>query len=301
MALISLAIYDTPENGRSELTRRTLESLLDTVDFTRHRVFLSVNASTPETEDAIKAFSKNAVRLVSKTEKTARGNDTVETVKNPVCIIRNAGNIGTARAINQAWKHRQPDECAIKMDNDVVIHRSGWVDEMEEAIARMPQIGIIGLKRKDLLESPTNPDPQFRSTLMEVPHQRGQKNLYIEVVQHVMGTCQMYSPALLARIGYLYQPGLYGFDDALSAIRCKVAGFLNVFLCGVEIDHIDPGGTEHTEWKRVKAGEDSPEYNRLKQGYLSGTIPVYYDADGRQTMEPALPARAWLTHSLSTR
>lgn len=281
MSLISIAIYDTPENGRSELTRRTLESLLQTVDFTRHRVFLIVNAATEETNDSIKYF--------------------YDSLHLPCMVIRNETNVGTARAINQAWKYRQPGEHAIKMDNDVVIHRAGWVDEMEEAISRDPKIGIIGLKRKDLWETPWHPDPTQRSAMRMLPHEAGQKWIIVEYVNHVMGTCQMYNAALLDKIGYLYQPGLYGFDDSLAAIRCKVAGFKSCFLHGYEIDHIDPGGNEFTEWKRRKAGEDSPEYHRLKDGYLSGSISIYYDADGAQPVEPVLPRRSWLTPNLSTR
>lgn len=297
MSLISIAIFDTPENGRSELTRRTLESLLQTVDFTRHRVFLVVNAATPETEAAIDAFRSGIIEM----KYNPIPPDTNGANFATATIIRNKENKGTARAINRAWKHRQPGEHAIKMDNDVVIHRSGWVDEMEEAISRDPKIGIIGLKRKDLWETPWHPDPTQRSAMRMLPHEAGQKWIIVEDVNHVMGTCQMYNAALLDKIGYLYQPGLYGFDDSLAAIRCKVAGFTSCFLHGYEIDHIDPGGNEHTEWKRRKAGEDSPEYHRLKDGYLSGSISIYYDADGAQPVEPVLPLRSWLMPNLSTR
>lgn len=303
MALLSIAIFDTPENGRSELTRRTLEGLLDTVDFERHRVFLVVNAATEETEAAIKDFSSKAVRFVTKSVQTVRGSDYIETIKTPVQIIKNAENVGTARAINQAWKLRYPGEHAIKMDNDVVIHRKGWIDEMEEAISRDPKIGIIGLKRKDLWETPWHPDPAQRSTLRMLPHEAGQKWLIVEDVNHVMGTCQMYNSALLEKIGYLYQPRLYGFDDSLAAIRCRVAGFKSCFLHGYEIDHIDPGGTAFTQWKRDVAGEDSAEYNRLKTGYLNGTIGIYYDADGNNqtTVDSFQPGYIARTPNYSTR
>ena len=298
-----MAIFDTPENGRAELTRRTLESLTDTVDFYKHRLFLVINAATPETMAAIKTFSAKAVSRVHETPKA--GGVGME-AKNPVTVIRNSENVGTARAINQAWKHKYPGENAIKMDNDVVIHRSGWVDEMEEAISRDPRIGIIGLKRKDLWETPWHPNPDHRSTLRMLPHEAGQKWLIVEDVNHVMGTCQMYSAALLEKIGYLYQRGLYGFDDSLAAIRCKVAGFNSCFLQGVEIDHIDPGGNDFTQWKRDKAGEDSPEYHRLKAGYLNGTIGVYYDADGNNpttldTVERSVPRYSWAAPNLHTR
>ncbi len=210
-------------------------------------------------------------------------------------------NIGTARAVNKGWKHRQPGEMCIKMDDDVVIHRAGWVDEMEEALQRDPKIGIIGLKRKDLWETPWHPDPTQRSAVMMLPHQAGQKWIIVEDVNHVMGTCQAYSPALLEKIGYLYQPRLYGFDDSLAAIRCKVAGFRSCFLHGYEIDHIDPGGDAYTQEKRDLAGQDSAEFHRIKAGYLNGTIGIYYDADGNNPTTVEQPGYKWTLPNLQTR
>ena len=113
------------------------------------------------------------------------------------------------------------------MDNDVVIHQAGWVEKLEACIERDPQIGIIGLKRKDCIESPDRTD-FYKSELMMLPHIPGEEWLIVEKVNHVMGTCQMYNSKLIDRIGGLYQmDGLYGFDDSLAAVRCKLAGFYN--------------------------------------------------------------------------
>jgi len=273
MALIGMATYCTEQNNRAPLLKQTLNSLLQTVDFQKHRIFIIVNSAVPESVDAIFQFGKAVGPALE--------------------VIYPVENIGTARAVNKGWKHRMPGEMAIKMDDDVVIRRSGWVDEMEEALSRMPRIGIIGLKRKDLLESPNATDQAFRSSLHEVPHKPGEKNIYVEVVNHVMGTCQAYSPALLDKIGYLYQPGLYGFDDSLAGVRCKVAGFVSCFLCGIEIDHIDPGGNQYTQEKRDIAGRDMAEYHRLKNGYQNGTIGIYYDADGNNPTTVETPGYKW--------
>lgn len=276
-----MATFCTEQNNRAPLLKRTLESLLQTVDFSSHRIFIIVNSAVPESVDAIFRFGKAvgpALEVIYPTE-----------------------NIGTAKAVNKGWKHRVPGEMCIKMDDDVVIHRAGWVDEMEEALQRDPKIGIIGLKRKDLWETPWHPDPQQRSTMRMLQHQAGQKWIIVEDVNHVMGTCQAYSPALLEKIGYLYQPRLYGFDDSLAAIRCKVAGFRSCFLHGYEIDHIDPGGDAYTQYKRDVAGEDSAEYHRIKTGYLNGTIGIYYDADGNNPTTVEQPGYQWTIPNLQTR
>lgn len=256
MALIAMAIFDTPENQRAPMTRQTLESLYRTVNFSRHRVILVINAATEETSDAIIYFGRQI-------------GDALE-------VIYLEQNVGTARAINKAWQKRQPGEHAVKMDNDVVIHCADWADEMEDAIAAAPSIGIIGLKRKDCWENPEHENPFYRSTLKMLPHTPGHRWRVVEQVNHVIGTCQMYSDSLLEKIGYLYQPGLYGWDDVLAAERCAAAGYISCFLPHIDIDHIDPGATPYQGWKERTAWEGKAEVDRLREGYKNGSIAIYY-------------------------
>lgn len=252
--LIAMAVHDTDENGRTEYTERTIEESLLTLDPWR-KAWIIDNGSCEKTK-----------KLLAKYERGGKIN-----------LITLPENIGTAKAVNLAWRHRQAGQHCVKMDNDVVIHSTTWVDELEECINCDPRIGIVGLKRKDCWENPEHPDPFYRSRLITLPHVGGQPWINVEAVNHVMGTCQLYNSALLDRIGYLYQPRLYGFDDALAAVRCKVAGFYSCFLPHIRIDHIDRGDTAYQGWKEKHAGEDMDEYNRLKNGYISGTIDIYSD------------------------
>lgn len=252
MALIAMAVWDTEENGRTEYTARTIDSLYQTVDTRKHRIIVVDNGSCEATKKLLASNSR-------------------------IEVIRLHENIGTAKAVNKAWQLRKPNEHCIKMDNDVVIHVNVWADQMEEAIRRDPSIGIIGLKRKDCWEKPSR-DDFYKSELYMLPQVTGEPWVVVEKVNHVMGTCQMFNSALLDKIGYLYQPRLYGFDDALAAIRCQVAGFYSCFLPHIEIDHIDTGETSYQGWKEKHAREDMAEYNRLKNGYINGTIPIYSEA-----------------------
>lgn len=252
MALIAMAVYDTEENERTQYTQRTLASLIQTVDLNRHRIFVIDNGSCQETKAFLDKFP-NSINLIT----------------SPV-------NLGTAEAINLAWKHRQPGEHAVKMDNDVEFYRAGWVDELEEAIERDPRIGICGLKRKDCIERPDRTD-WYKSELYLLPHELGQRWIIGEKVNHVMGTCQMYSSALLDRIGYLFQPRLYGYDDALAAVRCHLAGFINVFLPHIEIDHIDPGDKPYQKWKEAEANKDFQAYEHIVRQYKTWERPIYYN------------------------
>lgn len=256
MALIAMAVFDTEDNDRTKYTQRTLESIYQTVDSALHRVIVVDNASCEETKDIL-----NHHVLLGTIDQ----------------LITLDENVGTARAVNKAWQLRQPKEHCIKMDNDVVIHQSGWADEMERAISRDPSIGIVGLKRKDCWEKPSR-DDFYKSELHMLPQKAGEPWVVVEKVNHVMGTCQMFNSALLDKIGYLYQPRLYGFDDSLAAVRCQVAGFYSCFLPHIEIDHIDTGDTSYQKWKEGHAGEDMRTFNELKNAYLNGSKPIYSEA-----------------------
>jgi GT2 family glycosyltransferase len=254
MALIAMCCYDTEENGRSKYTKATLEMLFDTVDFDKHRLIIVDNDSCEETKHIISEFLTCT-------------NSNVE-------AIELDENIGTARAINKAWALRKKGEHLIKMDNDCLVNYSGWVDEMEEVIARDPSIGILGLKRKDLLENPWRTD-HFKSTLRMLPHVNGQPWIIVEDVEHVIGTCQMYNHRLIDKIGGLMQPGVYGFDDTLAAVRCKLAGFKNSFLPHIDIEHIDYKETPYWQEKKDLAMRDMPEFNQMKADLISGKLNTF--------------------------
>jgi hypothetical protein len=108
-----------------------------------------------------------------------------------------------------------------------------------------------------------------------LPHYKGQRWIIVEDVAHVIGTCQMYNYRLIDKIGGMMQPGIYGFDDTLAAVRCKVSGFRNSFLPHIEIDHIDTGENPYQKEKERLAGNDMAEFNRLKDDILMGRLNPY--------------------------
>lgn len=262
-SLIAMAVYDTEENGRTELTIKTLESIRKTCDIhrsTSNSLVIIDNNSCKSTKDYLKKFEWDSIELFHEN----------------VDVIYNETNVGTAKAINQAWRLRQPGGHLIKIDNDVVIHQAGWVEKLEQCIERDPSIGIIGLKRKDCIESPDRTD-FYKSELMMLPHKPGEPWLQVEKVNHVMGTCCMFNSALVDKIGGLYQmDSLYGFDDSLAAVRCQLAGFYNCFYPHIEIDHIDPGTTDYQKWKEGYAGERMQQYNITVQKLRTGEQSIYY-------------------------
>jgi glycosyltransferase involved in cell wall biosynthesis len=264
MALIAMAVFDTEENKRSQYTLATLRNIFQTVDFCKHRLIIVDNNSCEETKKIIEYFlTRSAAESFN------------NRYYNNLQVITLPENIGTARAINQAWKIRNEGEHAIKMDNDIIIHSSGWVDEMEQAIRRQPQIGIVGLKRKDLIQTTWHEDSNYRSELIMLPHNAGEKWITFEKTNDVIGTCTMFNSALLNRVGWSYQPGLYGYEDTLFCHRSHLAGFMNGFLNHIEIEHIDAGATPYQNWKEKHSSEHTNEMIRIFREYVTGKRNIY--------------------------
>lgn len=265
-----MACYDTDANGRSEYTEKTLISLAQTVDWSRNRLVVVDNGSCSTTKGILKRFEELGALKVS-------GNFgwKIHGMK----VITNTENLGTARAVNQGLRLREPGEYCVKIDNDVVIHSSGWVQEMGEAMERCPEIGVLGLKRKDLAQYPTNPNLTFRSEMVMLPHETGQKWIYVEKSADIIGTCTMLNWRLLDKVGFMWQPGLYGFDDQLMALRSTMSGFWNAFLSHIEIEHIDTGSNPYSAEKVALANEVWGIYTGIHNEYLNGTRDIYYDGE----------------------
>lgn len=260
--LIVMATYCTKENQRFLLARRTLLNLVDNALFRKNRLVVMDNGSDDgDMKELCEYYGDRKKHLPC-----------------DITYIRNYENRGTARAINRGLQMREPGEVCCKIDDDVIIRSDTWIAEIEEAFRRDSKLGIIGLKRKDLAESPSAIEKWYRSSLKMLPHKPGESWMVVEEVNHVMGTCQAYSPALLDKVGYLWQPGLYGFDDSDICARAHLAGFDTVFLPHIDIDHIDPGGTEFTQWKRKQAGITMQEYRQAIDAYKSGKQPLYREA-----------------------
>lgn len=266
MSLIAMAVHDTDENKRSKYTAKTLKMLLETVDTKKHRIIVVDNGSCDETKQLLKYYYEMC--------HTGQGGSFGQMYN--LEIITNETNLGTSGAINLAWKTKQPNENLIKCDNDVFIYSNDWVDQMDEAIERDPKIGIVALKRKDLGQNPYR-DDQYKTEMFMLPHQPHQKWIIVEKSREAFGTIQMFNHKLIEKIGYMYQPGLYGYDDMLSSHRSEKAGFYNCFLSHIELDHLDNEPTEYWQWKRDEAAKSDIEHQRTVHEYLTGKRSIYYN------------------------
>ena len=251
--LIAMAVYSTGENQKDKCLELTLQSLKNTVDFTKHTLMLSVNSFTDKTKEILLEYD-SIIEL----------------------IFWNESNLGTAEAINKVWQMREEGQHCIKCDDDFVVHQSGWLDLMVEAVNRDNNIGIIGLKRKDCWERPTETSYEKASELIYLPQIAGERCIIVEKANHIMGTCQMYNSALLDKIGFLFQLGKYGYDDVMASHRSHIAGFKNVFIPYIEIDHIDEGNTPYQGWKERSSNEVTAQVIEIVHQWQRGERSIYY-------------------------
>lgn len=239
MALIVMVVYDTIENDRTKYTNKAVQSVINSVDLGRHRIIIVDNGSCDSTKELLKGWK-----------------DYSDFIGYNLSVITLPNNIGTAEGWNTACRLRKPGEHVIKIDNDIVINDCHtWVDQMEEVVTISPEIGQVGLKRKDCIESTTQTNPFYKSTLRQMAHVSGERWVIVESQFHIMGSCVLHSSRLLDSIGYMFQIGLYGFDDSFMSARARASGFDTVMLPHIDIDHIDNGDNPYTAHKQKLAND----------------------------------------------
>jgi len=252
-----MPVWDTEENKRTKYTKVSLNKLMDSITG-NDTVIVSDNNSCDETLEIYEDLKNRYVNFN---------------------VIYNKSNLGIAAAVNLAWRNAKPDEVLCKIDNDCVINTPNWIEKVEFVLNRQPDIGILGMKRKDVAEHPNSEIQWYRSKLLMVDHNPGEPWYVVEEVQHVMGTCYCFNPSMLPKFGYLQQPGtVYGFDDSIAAVRAHALGFKTCFLHGVDIDHIDTGDAESfAKWKQHQAAIGMSEYNRIREMVSNGSLSPYYN------------------------
>lgn len=244
MALIIMAVWDTVENRRVNLTDQTLYSLATTVQWSDHRMIVVDNGSCSDT-----------VRLLDNTRK----------VLPKMGVITLPENIGQARALNIALAERRPGELIVKMDNDIVIEQQNWIEDMELVIRKDPTIAIIALKKATAWEHPSHPDELWRSSLEMLPHEKDEPWMVIEVCNSIVGTCEAIRPEFLDQIGYFYQMGnLWGFIDPILGYKAHALGYRLAFLPHVRVNYL--GDDEDLGYRRLKESQITEErWQRLYQ------------------------------------
>lgn len=240
--------------NRLELTQKCFESLFSTADPALYSLFIIDNGSTDGTPDYLQTLTHPCIEN----------------------IVYNSENLGTANALNIGWKLAyERGQHVGKMDNDITFYDSNALNKMLYVLETAEDVGLVGLKRRDLEEKPNHNSPFYRTWFYTMPN-----NQVIEISHHVIGTCWLVKHAALQKVGALKQIGPYGLDDSIYCHRMRLAGYYNVFIPDVAIEHIDPGHSkypEYTQWKidQARAILETGEYDKIMQEYKTGQRPVF--------------------------
>lgn len=250
--------------NRLEFTQHAIQSILR---FTRYPYVLSVidNNSTDGSRSYLKALKNKGV------------------ITNLVLLNE---NIGVAKAANLGWLLEPEAEYYMKYDNDIVIQKTDWLNDLIQVVDHIPYAGAVAYN----FEAYSYPIQTVRG--IDVRPKRG---------GNLGGACICIPKRTQNRLGYWNEDyGLYGEEDADYGSRIKLAGLMNIYMEKENIGiHLPAGkaavidsnmtardGAEekmHSEYRAFKDQQRrknvlTNKFNQNIRKYQTGAEALYKDA-----------------------
>lgn len=131
-------------------------------------------------------------------------------------IIYLKENEGIPYAYNLGW-HNGPKDYYLKLDNDMVVRREGWLANLIEAADTIKQGGVFGYNVEQQSYHLENIDG-----MLVRPKKSG----------NLGGACFLIPKRTFEEFGYWYQFGdkKYGEEDCEMSLRIARAGYLNIYM-----------------------------------------------------------------------
>lgn len=215
--------------NRLEFTRRAIPALLEHTDFPSVLTVVD-NASTDGTREYLTALKQLGV------------------IKNLVLLDE---NVGVAKASNLAWSQEPSAEFYLKLDNDIVIQKPGWLTKMVEVAERVPQLGVLAYN----FEPVSYPQGTVGGCVIRVK-QRG----------NLGGACLLIPKRTERELGcWCEDYGLYGEEDADYAERVRLTGRLIAYMDDEDIGLHLPAGKAAAIDQETHAAADGVEEKQHKQ------------------------------------
>jgi GT2 family glycosyltransferase/SAM-dependent methyltransferase len=154
-------------------------------------------------------------------------------------------NVGIAKASNLAWSQEPEAEYYLKLDNDIVIQKPGWLSRMVEVIDRIPELGAIAYN----FERESYPVREIRG--FSVRPKIGNLN----------GACTLIPKRTHQTLGFWCEDyGLYGEEDADYGLRIHLHGLQNAYMEDEEVGlHLPAGRAAHIDAQTFKATDGIEE------------------------------------------
>jgi GT2 family glycosyltransferase len=159
-----------------------------------------------------------------------------------VTLIENDENLGYSRGVNIGLRSISVTDDVLLLNNDVVVPRDGWLDEIQRTAYDADDVGIVGCRL-------VLPDGRLlhAGAYMPLDSFWGQQigSLQRDVnqyssdrdVQGVVGACMYLKRAVLDAVGLFDQAFFSYFEDFDYCLRAAEAGFRTVCAGGVTLIH----------------------------------------------------------------
>lgn len=174
----------------------------------------------------------------------------------PIQYIRNEGNLGPIKAINQGIAASSADYVMV-IHNDVIILEKGWIEKIISFMESDPKIGIAGLAgRKEIYKNGSVNEDSLKHNLQNEDLNPPMDEDISEVAV-VDGLCFVMSRKLLGKVaaldeayGYMH---CYDLDISLASIA---AGFKNVVVKAAAMHIANGGMTRKTQGYKELVKDD---------------------------------------------
>ena len=250
--------------NRLEFTKQSIESI---IKHTKYPYVLTVvdNGSSDGTKEYLLELKNKGV------------------IKNLILLSE---NVGVAKASNIAWIIEPKAKYYLKLDNDIVVEKDGWLETMVETIEKIPQAGAVAYN----FEPISYPLLKINGILVR-PKIRG----------NLGGACILIPRRTVEKIGYWRDDyGLYGEEDADYGVRISLSNMINIYMADEDIGKHLPSGKaavidpitfeakdgveeqlypEYRKFKdelRRKNASENGAFRRNEELYKTKHLPLFY-------------------------
>ncbi len=165
-------------------------------------------------------------------------------------------NVGIAKASNLAWHQEPTAEYFLKFDNDIVIQKPDWLENMVRVIEAAPEIGVLGYN--------------FEPVSYPLKESSG-ASFRLKAKGNIGGACILIPKRTQQRLGFWCEDyGLYSEEDADYGVRVSVAGLVNAYMADEDVGlHLPSGKAAAIDGASLTARDhaevaENPEYRRWK-------------------------------------
>lgn len=132
-------------------------------------------------------------------------------------LCLNPKNVGVAKGANAAWTKEPNAKYFLKLDNDMVPQKAGWLDDMVHFLQKYPKFGTIGYNVEPVSYPINLTDHDFNMRVKQ---------------GNIGGACILISDFIEDLIGYFNENSYqtYGEEDADYYIRLAIRGKHNAYM-----------------------------------------------------------------------